>query len=114
MAIESLDEAAGREHAPGRLHSAELDIEGDEPRTIHRGARHDPLALELSRASMQLLEPSSTCRLAVRRFRGGPSMIVAWRCPGTRGSEQPPLHRAVGRHVAPIRGEPPERSRRVP
>jgi hypothetical protein len=64
LGIGSVDRA-GPEHAPSCLHPAQLHVERDELRTIHRGARRDPLALELPRAQMQLLESPSATRLAV-------------------------------------------------
>jgi hypothetical protein len=76
------------QHVLGGLDSAQLDVERDEIRTSHRGARHDPLTLELSRAHVQRLEPPRAIGLAIDFVHDR-------------------LVRAVGRHVVPIRGPGP-------
>lgn len=81
----TLDEAAGREHAPGRLDAAELHVERNEPRAIHRGTGGDALPLELARAATQLLEPlGSLCAIRFVQVR---------------------LYRTGGRHAGAIRGD---------
>lgn len=80
--------SAGGEHALGCLDPAQLHVEGDEPRTSHRGARRDPLTLELSRAHVQLLELPRAIRLVIRLVQGR-------------------VFRAVGLHAVPIRGARP-------
>jgi len=81
------DEIAGRQHAPGRLHAAQLDVERDQARAVQRRTGRDALPLELPRATTQLLDASSPLRLAVR-------LALPGRC-----------NRTLGRHAAPIRGE---------
>lgn len=74
-----------REHAPGRLDTAQLHVERDEPRAIQRGAGGDPLALELARPTTKLLESQGPIHLAV--------YVVHRR-----------LSRTGGRHAGAIRG----------
>ena len=76
------------QHVLGGLDPAQLDVERDESRTRHRGARHDPLTLELSRAHVQRLEPPRAIGLAVRVVQGRE-------------------FRTVGHHVVSIRGAGP-------
>lgn len=87
--MDGIVEFARGEHALGGLDPAQLHVEGDEPRTSHRGSRDDPLTLELSRAHAQLLEPPCAIRLATRFIQQG--RVV----------------RAVGLHAALIRGARP-------
>lgn len=83
------------QHVLGGLDPTQLDVERDEIRARHRGARHDPLTLELSRAHVQRLEPPRAIGLAVGFVHGR-------------------LVRAVGRHVVPIRGPGPPFKARAP
>jgi hypothetical protein len=81
----TLGMTAGREHAPSRLDAAELDVERDEPRAVHRGTGRDPLTLELARSTMQQLEPLGSIPLV--------TFVV-----------ERHVSRTEGRHAGAIRG----------